>query len=61
MPELKTKLNNASVEKFLKGVADTKKREDSFAILEMMKKITKDEPKMWGPSIVGFRKVSLQI
>ena len=56
MPELKTKLNNASVEKFLKGVADTKKREDSFAILEMMKKITKDEPKMWGPSIVGFGK-----
>ena len=56
MQELKTKLNNASVEKFLKGVADTKKREDSFAILEMMKKITKDEPKMWGPSIVGFGK-----
>jgi len=56
MSELKTKENKASVEKFLKGVSDTKKREDSFTILEMMKKITKKEPKMWGPSIVGFGK-----
>jgi hypothetical protein len=31
-----------------------KNDEDSFKILEMMKKITKEEPKMWGPSIVGF-------
>lgn len=56
MSELKTKENKASVEKFLNGVSDTKKREDSFTILEMMKKITKKEPKMWGPSIVGFGK-----
>ena len=56
MAELKTKPSKASVEKFLKGVTDPKKREDSFTILEMMKKITKDEPKMWGPSIVGFGK-----
>jgi hypothetical protein len=52
--ELKTKLNNASVEKFLNKVDDKQKREDCFKILEMMKKITKEEPKMWGPSIVGF-------
>jgi len=56
MSELKTKENKASVEKFLNGVSDTKKREDSFTILEMMKKITKKEPKMWGPSIAGFGK-----
>jgi len=54
MTELKTKLNNASVEKFLNSIDDKQKREDSFKILEMMKKITKEEPKMWGPSIVGF-------
>ena len=54
MAELKTKANTASVENFLRKVDDKQKREDSFKILEMMKKITKEEPKMWGPSIVGF-------
>ena len=52
--ELKTKVNKSSVEGFLNSVKDKQKREDSFKILEMMKKITKEEPKMWGPSIVGF-------
>ena len=52
--ELKTKLNDASVEKFLKSVSDEKMRKDCFTILELMKKITKAEPKMWGSSIVGF-------
>jgi hypothetical protein len=54
MYELKTKLNTASVGKFLNSVKDKQKREDSFKILDMMKKITKEEPKMWGSSIVGF-------
>ncbi len=54
MAELKTKLNKASVEKFLNGVKDEKKREDCFKVLDLMKKITKEEPKMWGTSIIGF-------
>jgi hypothetical protein len=54
MYKLKTKLNQTSVGKFLNSVKDEQKREDSFKILEMMKKITKEDPKMWGPSIVGF-------
>lgn len=54
MAELKTKLNDASVEKFLKAVEDKEKRELSYKILELMKKITKEEPKMWGNSIIGF-------
>jgi hypothetical protein len=56
MAELKTKVNTASVEKFLKSVGDKQKRGDSFKILQLMKKVTKEEPKMWGPSIVGFGK-----
>lgn len=56
MAELKTKLNDASVEGFLDKVADEKKREDSYKILELMKKITKAEPRMWGDSIIGFGK-----
>jgi hypothetical protein len=56
MAELKTKVSKASVNNFLNSVKDEQKRKDSFKILEMMKKITKEEPKMWGPSIVGFGK-----
>jgi len=54
MSELKTKPNKVSVNKFLKIVKNEKKRDDSFKVLELMKKITKEEPVMWGPSIVGF-------
>jgi hypothetical protein len=52
--ELKTKVNDASVEGFINSVADEQKREDCFEILELMKQVTKETPKMWGSSIVGF-------
>lgn len=54
MPELKTKLNNASVPKFLSTIKDEQKREDCILISEMMEKATKSKPEMWGASIVGF-------
>ncbi|WP_224247483.1 DUF1801 domain-containing protein [Hyalangium gracile] len=52
--ELKTKKTEASVEDFLAEVAPEKKRQDAIALCELMKKVTKLEPKMWGSSIVGF-------
>jgi hypothetical protein len=52
--ELKTKVNSASVEGFLNAVKDEAVREDCFEIMKMMKQVTKEEPKMWGSSIVGF-------
>lgn len=54
MAELKTKENCSDVETFLNKVADNRRRQDCFTILELMKKITKSEPKMWGGGIVGF-------
>jgi hypothetical protein len=54
MAELKTKPNDDSVEAFLNKVSDPKKRQDSFALLELMKKVTGEVPKMWGDSIIGF-------
>jgi len=54
MAELKTKPNDGSVEAFLNSIAEPKKRQDSFAILDLMKKVTGKEPVMWGESIVGF-------
>ncbi len=52
--EPKTKINDASVEDFINSVEDEQKRADSFVVLEMMRKATKAEPKMWGSAIVGF-------
>ena len=54
MADLKTKPTDTSVEIFLNGIADERKRQDSFTILELMKQVTQTEPKMWGDSMVGF-------
>ncbi len=54
MSELKTKQNEASVDSFLDSVGSDRRREDSFTVLELMKRITGDEPRMWGAAIVGF-------
>jgi hypothetical protein len=52
--EPKTKRTNASVEDFLNGVADERKRQDSFVLVDLMREITGSEPSMWGDSIFGF-------
>jgi hypothetical protein len=54
MAELKTKVNKGSVTKFIESIPDEAKREDSRVIVEMLRQATKEEPKMWGSSIVGF-------
>lgn len=54
MAELKTKVNDQSVAKFLGSVKEEQTRADCFAVMEMMKQATGAEPKMWGSSIVGF-------
>ena len=51
---IKTKPTSASVEDFINNVKDEQKRKDSFVLLEMMKKATGEEPKLWGSSIIGF-------
>lgn len=52
--ELKTRPTDADVKEFLNGVADDRQRADAFRVLDIMKKITREEPTMWGPAIVGF-------
>lgn len=54
MPELKTQVNKASVKKFLSTIKDAEKQQDCVVIAEMMEKISKAKPEMWGASIVGF-------
>lgn len=60
MAEIKTKQNDASVEGFLNAVKDEQKRKDSYAILDMMKKATGEEPSMWGSSLIGFGNVRIK-
>jgi hypothetical protein len=52
--EIKTKQTSLSVDSFIDSVADEQKRKDSRILLTMMQKATKDEPKMWGSSMIGF-------
>jgi hypothetical protein len=54
MAENKTKPTKASVTAFLNKIKDQQVRDDCFVILEMMQKVSKCEPVMWGSAIVGF-------
>lgn len=57
---IKTTQNTASVESFINSVQDETRRKDSNTILDMMKKATKEEPRMWGSSLIGFGKVTVK-
>ena len=54
MAENKTQPTKSSVTAFLTKINDRQLRGDCFAILEMMRKVSKCEPLMWGSAIVGF-------
>ncbi len=54
MATLKTQLTTASVDAFLKRIADDDRRKDCQTVVRIMKKAVKAEPRMWGSSIVGF-------
>lgn len=57
MAENKTRPTGASVEEFLNSVANERRREDSFKVLEIMRELSGKEPRMWGDSIVGFGQI----
>jgi len=54
MAETKTKPTRASVDAYLASRASTEQLVDCKAIMAMCKRVTKQQPKMWGPSIVGY-------
>ena len=55
LAEIKTKENTASVEDFIAKLPE-QQRKDSVTIVKMMQKATKEKPKMWGSSLIGFGK-----
>lgn len=54
MAELKTKPTGASVEAYLDSRASAEQRADCRKLMAILRRVTKQPPKMWGPSIVGY-------
>ena len=54
MAEVKTRPTRASVKKFIDAIGDATTRQDCKALVKMMKGVSGEDPKMWGPSIIGF-------
>jgi hypothetical protein len=54
MAKNKTSQTANSVAAFIDKVEDEGKRDDSYKLIEIFKSITGHDPKMWGPSIIGF-------
>ncbi|HEX2548610.1 MAG TPA: DUF1801 domain-containing protein [Gammaproteobacteria bacterium] len=54
MAKNKTTETNKDVTEFIEKVSNETKRDDSFRLIEIFKSITGFDPKMWGPTIIGF-------
>ena len=54
MAETKTKPTGASVDAYLASRASPEQLKDCKAIMAICKRVTKQQPRMWGPSIVGY-------
>lgn len=56
MAENKTQPTDEEVKGFLETVEDERKRDDAYALIELMRDVTGEAPRMWGTSMVGFGK-----
>lgn len=54
MPENKTKPTNASVADYIASRASEQQHADCRKLMTLLKRVTRQSPKMWGPSIVGY-------
>ena len=54
MAKTKTKPTGASVEAYLASRANPAQLADCRTIMAICTRVTKQQPKMWGPSIVGY-------
>jgi len=54
MAENKTQITDVDPSDFITTVENPTRRADAEVMLDLMSKVTGCEPKMWGPSIIGF-------
>ena len=52
--EVKTKATEVSVADFIAAVPEARRRDEAAVIDAMHRRVTGLEPKMWGPSIIGY-------
>lgn len=52
--ENKTVATEMDVAEYLASVADERRRSEAEAVIEMMRRVTGEEPQMWGSSLIGF-------
>jgi hypothetical protein len=50
----KTKPTEVSAESHVAAIANEEQRSDAQTLVALMQRVTRQEPRMWGPSIVGF-------
>ena len=54
MSEPKTRPTEVSAESHIAAITNEEQRNDARTLVALMRRVTKQEPMMWGPSIVGF-------
>jgi hypothetical protein len=54
MSDNKTKPTNASVKDYIASRGSEEQKADCKALMALFRKLTRHQPKMWGPSIVGY-------
>ena len=54
MADNKTKPTQFGVSDFIAAIAEPARRADAETLLKLMQGVMREEPKMWGPSIIGF-------
>ena len=54
MAELKTKATDASIEEYIASRENEEQKADCENLMALLKRVTEERPKMWGPSIIGY-------
>jgi hypothetical protein len=54
VPKLKTRPTEVRVDSHIAAIANEEQRNDAQALVALMRRVTRKEPRMWGPSIIGF-------
>ena len=54
MAEAKTQITDVNPADFIAAVEPEKKREDAEVLDALFRKVTGENPQMWGPSIIGY-------
>ena len=54
MAEQKTKPTAVKVSAHLDAITDLERRDDCWKLVDIMHRVTGEEPLVWGPSMIGF-------